>query len=117
MQRPSVDSTVFIPSFLKTFDRIAGKASFHGLKPLPRMEIISQLLTNCLNSSSRAVRTGTGSNESGGLSGYQMTWSQPPKASCISPFAAMMKHFGSEAAEEKRPAVRARFRFRRSDSA
>ena len=42
------DSTVFIPSFLKTFDRIAGKASFHGLKPLPRMEIISQLCDELL---------------------------------------------------------------------
>lgn len=42
------DATVFIPSFLKTFDRIAGKANFHGLKPLPRMEIIGQLCDELL---------------------------------------------------------------------
>ncbi len=42
------DSTVFIPSFLKTFDRIAGKANFHGLKPLPRMEIVGQLCDELL---------------------------------------------------------------------
>lgn len=42
------DATVFMPSFLKTFDRIAGKANFHGLKPLPRMEIVSQLCDELL---------------------------------------------------------------------
>lgn len=42
------DSTVFIPSFLKTFDRIAGKANFHGLQPLPRMEVVGRLCDELL---------------------------------------------------------------------
>jgi serine O-acetyltransferase len=37
------DAEIFIPALLKTYDRIAGSANFHGLKPLPQMQVIGQI--------------------------------------------------------------------------
>lgn len=31
------DASEYVPAFLGTFDRVAGNANFHGLKPLPQM--------------------------------------------------------------------------------
>lgn len=37
------DASIFVPSFLGTFDRVAGNANFHGLKPLPQMLVIGDI--------------------------------------------------------------------------
>lgn len=37
------DAEAFVPSLLKTFDRLAGNASFHGLRPLPQMLVIREV--------------------------------------------------------------------------
>jgi serine O-acetyltransferase len=37
------DASRYVPSFLGTFDRVAGNANFHGLKPLPQMLAIGEI--------------------------------------------------------------------------
>ncbi len=37
------DASIYIPEFLGTFDRVAGNANFHGLKPLPQMLVIGEI--------------------------------------------------------------------------
>ena len=36
------DAEIFVPALLATYDRVAGKANFHGLKPLPQMQVIGR---------------------------------------------------------------------------
>lgn len=42
------DASAFIPAFLGTFDRVAGNANFHGLKPLPQMLVIGDISNELL---------------------------------------------------------------------
>lgn len=42
------DAARFVDSFYGTFDRVAGNANFHGLKPLPQMTVIGQIANEFL---------------------------------------------------------------------
>lgn len=42
------DAEIFVPALLATYDRVAGKANFHGLKPLPQMQIIGEICSEFL---------------------------------------------------------------------
>lgn len=42
------DATKYVDAFYNTFDRVAGNANFHGLKPLPQMSIIGQIANEFL---------------------------------------------------------------------
>ncbi len=42
------DASVYVPSFFGTFDRVAGNANFHGLKPLPQMMSIGDIANEYL---------------------------------------------------------------------
>ncbi len=42
------DAEIFIPALLATYDRVAGGANFHGLKPLPQMQIIGEICNELL---------------------------------------------------------------------
>lgn len=42
------DTSNYVPEFLKTFDRVAGNANFHGLKPLPQMMMIGEIANEFL---------------------------------------------------------------------
>jgi serine O-acetyltransferase len=42
------DAEIFIPALLSTYDRIAGTANFHGLKPLPQMQVIGEICNELL---------------------------------------------------------------------
>ncbi len=42
------DASIYIPSFMGTFDRVAGNANFHGLKPLPQMLAIGDISNELL---------------------------------------------------------------------
>ncbi|MGH0052317.1 MAG: serine O-acetyltransferase EpsC, partial [Sphaerochaetaceae bacterium] len=37
------DASSYVDAFYGTFDRIAGNANFHGLKPLPQMMTIGEI--------------------------------------------------------------------------
>lgn len=42
------DASRFVDDFYRTFDRVAGNANFHGLKPLPQMSVIGQIANEFL---------------------------------------------------------------------
>ncbi len=42
------DAEIFVPALLATYDRVAGKANFHGLKPLPQMQVIGEICSEVL---------------------------------------------------------------------
>lgn len=42
------DAEIFIPALLQTYDRLAGNANFHGLKPLPQMLVIGEICNELL---------------------------------------------------------------------
>lgn len=42
------DASEYVPAFLGTFDRVAGNANFHGLKPLPQMITIGDFSNELL---------------------------------------------------------------------
>lgn len=42
------DASAHVSAFLGTFDRVAGNANFHGLKPLPQMQVIGDISNELL---------------------------------------------------------------------